>query len=160
MLWFSHITQADLRGRLLRTPEPAPARRPAPGTAPRPWTDLAWSPGPGPLRSSPAHSPPIDRTGVEPGQQPSHEWLPAHPPLQTADLRPGAPPRPAAATAGPSRRARRVAMAGGRGAPGRGRDEPQESYPQRQDHELQALEAIYGADFQDLRPDACGPVGT
>ncbi|KAM9644972.1 eIF-2-alpha kinase GCN2 isoform 2-T2 [Trichechus inunguis] len=49
-------------------------------------------------------------------------------------------------------------MAGGRGAPGRGRDEPPESYPQRQDHELQALEAIYGADFQDLRPDACGPV--
>jgi hypothetical protein len=51
-------------------------------------------------------------------------------------------------------------MAGGRGAPGRGRDEPQESYLQRQDHELQALEAIYGADFQDLRPDACGRVGT
>lgn len=51
-------------------------------------------------------------------------------------------------------------MAGGRGAPGRGRDEPPESYPQRQDHELQALEAIYGADFQDLRPDACGRVGT
>ncbi|XP_074184019.1 eIF-2-alpha kinase GCN2 isoform X3 [Rhinolophus sinicus] len=49
-------------------------------------------------------------------------------------------------------------MAGGRGVPGRGRDEPPESYPQRQDHELQALEAIYGADFQDLRPDACGPV--
>uniref|UniRef100_A0A287BL97 eIF-2-alpha kinase GCN2 n=2 Tax=Sus scrofa TaxID=9823 RepID=A0A287BL97_PIG len=49
-------------------------------------------------------------------------------------------------------------MAGGRGAPGRGRDEPPESYPQRQDHELQALEAIYGADFQDLRPDACGRV--
>ncbi|XP_073921747.1 eIF-2-alpha kinase GCN2 isoform X5 [Castor canadensis] len=49
-------------------------------------------------------------------------------------------------------------MAGGRGAPGRGRDEPQESYLQRQDHELQALEAIYGADFQDLRPDACGRV--
>ncbi|XP_004422047.1 PREDICTED: eukaryotic translation initiation factor 2-alpha kinase 4 [Ceratotherium simum simum] len=49
-------------------------------------------------------------------------------------------------------------MAGGRGAPGRGRDEPPESYPQRQDHELQALEAIYGADFQDLRPDACGSV--
>nr|XP_055172561.1 eIF-2-alpha kinase GCN2 isoform X3 [Nyctereutes procyonoides] len=45
-------------------------------------------------------------------------------------------------------------MAGGRGAPGRGRDEPPESYPQRQEHELQALEAIYGADFQDLRPDA------
>lgn len=52
------------------------------------------------------------------------------------------------------------AMAGGRGGPGRGRDEPPESYPQRQDHELQALEAIYGADFQDLRPDACGRVGT
>ena len=51
-------------------------------------------------------------------------------------------------------------MAGGRGAPGRGRDEPPESYPQRQDHELQALEAIYGADFQDLRPDARGRVGT
>uniref|UniRef100_A0A2K5PUW6 Eukaryotic translation initiation factor 2 alpha kinase 4 n=1 Tax=Cebus imitator TaxID=2715852 RepID=A0A2K5PUW6_CEBIM len=49
-------------------------------------------------------------------------------------------------------------MAGGRGAPGRGRDEPPESYPQRQDHELQALEAIYGEDFQDLRPDAYGPV--
>ncbi|KAJ1078985.1 hypothetical protein CapIbe_009233 [Capra ibex] len=49
-------------------------------------------------------------------------------------------------------------MAGGRGAPGRGRDEPPESYPQRQDHELQALEAIYGADFQDLRPDARGRV--
>ncbi|KAM5241039.1 eIF-2-alpha kinase GCN2 isoform 4-T4 [Hipposideros larvatus] len=49
-------------------------------------------------------------------------------------------------------------MAGGRGIPGRGREEPPESYPQRQDHELQALEAIYGADFQDLRPDACGPV--
>ncbi|ELW48177.1 Eukaryotic translation initiation factor 2-alpha kinase 4 [Tupaia chinensis] len=49
-------------------------------------------------------------------------------------------------------------MAGGRGVPGRGRDEPPESYSQRQDHELQALEAIYGADFQDLRPDACGPV--
>ncbi|XP_064148274.1 eIF-2-alpha kinase GCN2 isoform X3 [Loxodonta africana] len=49
-------------------------------------------------------------------------------------------------------------MAGGRGAPGRGRDEPPESYPQRQEHELQALEAIYGADFQDLRADACGPV--
>ncbi|XP_066244608.1 eIF-2-alpha kinase GCN2 isoform X2 [Saccopteryx leptura] len=49
-------------------------------------------------------------------------------------------------------------MAGGRGAPGRGRDEPPESYPQRQDHELQALEAIFGADFQDLRPNACGPV--
>ncbi|CAK6432380.1 unnamed protein product [Pipistrellus nathusii] len=49
-------------------------------------------------------------------------------------------------------------MAGGRGAPGRGRDEPPDSYPQRQEHELQALEAIYGADFQDLRPDACGPV--
>ncbi|XP_047592168.1 eIF-2-alpha kinase GCN2 isoform X1 [Lutra lutra] len=45
-------------------------------------------------------------------------------------------------------------MAGGRGVPGRGRDEPPESYPQRQEHELQALEAIYGADFQDLRPDA------
>lgn len=52
------------------------------------------------------------------------------------------------------------AMAGGRGVPGRSRDEPPESYPQRQDHELQALEAIYGADFQDLRPDACGGVGT
>lgn len=51
-------------------------------------------------------------------------------------------------------------MAGGRGAPGRGRDEPPESYPQRQDHELQALEAIYGADFQDLRPDVRGRVGT
>ncbi|XP_027975222.1 eIF-2-alpha kinase GCN2 isoform X2 [Eumetopias jubatus] len=49
-------------------------------------------------------------------------------------------------------------MAGGRGAPGRGRDEPPESYPQRQEHELQALEAIYGADFQDLRPDACKSV--
>ncbi|XP_026939655.1 eIF-2-alpha kinase GCN2 isoform X2 [Sagmatias obliquidens] len=49
-------------------------------------------------------------------------------------------------------------MAGGRGAHGRGRDEPPESYPQRQDHELQALEAIYGSDFQDLRPDACGRV--
>nr|XP_004660829.2 eIF-2-alpha kinase GCN2 [Jaculus jaculus] len=49
-------------------------------------------------------------------------------------------------------------MAGGRGAPGRGRAEPQESYSQRQDHELQALEAIYGSDFQDLRPDARGPV--
>uniref|UniRef100_A0A8C6A4A5 Eukaryotic translation initiation factor 2 alpha kinase 4 n=1 Tax=Marmota marmota marmota TaxID=9994 RepID=A0A8C6A4A5_MARMA len=49
-------------------------------------------------------------------------------------------------------------MTGGRGVPGRGRDEPQESYPQRQDHELQALEAIYGADFQDLRLNACGPV--
>ncbi|KAF6351176.1 eukaryotic translation initiation factor 2 alpha kinase 4 [Rhinolophus ferrumequinum] len=49
-------------------------------------------------------------------------------------------------------------MAGGRGVPGRSRDEPPESYPQRQDHELQALEAIYGADFQDLRPDACGGV--
>ncbi|XP_036152843.1 eIF-2-alpha kinase GCN2 isoform X2 [Myotis myotis] len=49
-------------------------------------------------------------------------------------------------------------MAGGRGAPGRGREEAPDSYPQRQDHELQALEAIYGADFQDLRPDACGPV--
>ncbi|XP_055989347.1 eIF-2-alpha kinase GCN2 [Sorex fumeus] len=49
-------------------------------------------------------------------------------------------------------------MAGGRGARGRGRDEQPESYPQRQDHELQALEAIYGADFQDLRPDACESV--
>ncbi|XP_019500397.1 PREDICTED: eIF-2-alpha kinase GCN2 [Hipposideros armiger] len=49
-------------------------------------------------------------------------------------------------------------MAGGRGIPGRRGEEPPESYPQRQDHELQALEAIYGADFQDLRPDACGPV--
>ncbi|XP_006883089.1 PREDICTED: eukaryotic translation initiation factor 2-alpha kinase 4 [Elephantulus edwardii] len=49
-------------------------------------------------------------------------------------------------------------MAGGRGAPARGRDEPPESYPQRQDHELQALEAIYGADFKDLRPNACGRV--
>nr|XP_060150457.1 eIF-2-alpha kinase GCN2 isoform X2 [Globicephala melas] len=49
-------------------------------------------------------------------------------------------------------------MAGGRGAHGRGRDEPPESYPQRQDHELQALEAIYGSDFQDLRLDACGRV--
>ncbi|XP_042543483.1 eIF-2-alpha kinase GCN2 isoform X1 [Dipodomys spectabilis] len=49
-------------------------------------------------------------------------------------------------------------MAGGRGTPGRGRDEPQETYPQRQDHELQALEAIYGADFQDLRRDSRGPV--
>ncbi|XP_004712755.1 eIF-2-alpha kinase GCN2 [Echinops telfairi] len=49
-------------------------------------------------------------------------------------------------------------MAGSRAAPGRGRDEPPESYLQRQDHELQALEAIYGADFQDLRPDACGLV--
>ncbi|XP_045387205.1 eIF-2-alpha kinase GCN2 isoform X6 [Lemur catta] len=49
-------------------------------------------------------------------------------------------------------------MVGGRGAPGRGRDEPPESYPQRQDHELQALEAIYGADFQDLRPHARGPI--
>ncbi|XP_060003026.1 eIF-2-alpha kinase GCN2 isoform X1 [Lagenorhynchus albirostris] len=49
-------------------------------------------------------------------------------------------------------------MAGGRGAHGRGLDEPPESYPQRQDHELQALEAIYGSDFQDLRPDACGRV--
>ncbi|KAK2103820.1 Eukaryotic translation initiation factor 2 alpha kinase 4 [Saguinus oedipus] len=48
-------------------------------------------------------------------------------------------------------------MAGGWGVPGRGRDEPPESYPQRQDHELQALEAIYGEDFQDLRPDAYGP---
>ncbi|XP_075388029.1 eIF-2-alpha kinase GCN2 [Tenrec ecaudatus] len=45
-------------------------------------------------------------------------------------------------------------MAGSRGAPGRGRDEPPESYLQRQEHELQALEAIYGAEFQDLRPDA------
>nr|XP_048315940.1 eIF-2-alpha kinase GCN2 isoform X2 [Myodes glareolus] len=45
-------------------------------------------------------------------------------------------------------------MAGGHGASGRGRAEPQESYSQRQDHELQALEAIYGSDFQDLRPDA------
>lgn len=51
-------------------------------------------------------------------------------------------------------------MAGGRGGPGRGPDEPPESYPQRQEHELQALEAIYGADFQDLRPDACRSVGT
>lgn len=51
-------------------------------------------------------------------------------------------------------------MAGGRGASGRGRAEPQESYSQRQDHELQALEAIYGSDFQDLRPDARGRVGT
>lgn len=51
-------------------------------------------------------------------------------------------------------------MAGGRGASGRGRAEPQESYSQRQDHELQALEAIYGPDFQDLRPDARGRVGT
>ncbi|XP_036039268.1 eIF-2-alpha kinase GCN2 isoform X2 [Onychomys torridus] len=49
-------------------------------------------------------------------------------------------------------------MAGGRGASGRGRAEPQESYSQRQDHELQALEAIYGPDFQDLRPDARGRV--
>ncbi|XP_077620823.1 eIF-2-alpha kinase GCN2 isoform X1 [Crocuta crocuta] len=49
-------------------------------------------------------------------------------------------------------------MAGGRGGPGRGLDEPPESYPQRQEHELQALEAIYGADFQDLRPDACKSV--
>lgn len=49
-------------------------------------------------------------------------------------------------------------MAGGRGASGRGRAEPQESYSQRQDHELQALEAIYGSDFQDLRPDARGRV--
>ncbi|KAF6129829.1 eukaryotic translation initiation factor 2 alpha kinase 4 [Phyllostomus discolor] len=49
-------------------------------------------------------------------------------------------------------------MAGGRGTRGRRRDEPPESYLQRQDHELQALESIYGADFQDLRPDACGPV--
>ncbi|KAM5235707.1 eIF-2-alpha kinase GCN2 [Ctenodactylus gundi] len=49
-------------------------------------------------------------------------------------------------------------MAGGRGARGRVRNEPQESYPQRQDHELQALEAIYGADFQDLRPGARGRV--
>ncbi|XP_003503470.1 eIF-2-alpha kinase GCN2 isoform X1 [Cricetulus griseus] len=49
-------------------------------------------------------------------------------------------------------------MAGGCGASGRGRAEPQESYSQRQDHELQALEAIYGPDFQDLRPDARGPV--
>ncbi|KAM7327555.1 hypothetical protein ACRRTK_013922 [Alexandromys fortis] len=49
-------------------------------------------------------------------------------------------------------------MAGGRGASGRGRAEPQESYSQRQDHELQALEAIYGSDFQDLRPDAHQPV--
>lgn len=51
-------------------------------------------------------------------------------------------------------------MAGGRGTRGRRREEPPESYLQRQDHELQALGAIYGADFQDLRPDACGPVGT
>lgn len=51
-------------------------------------------------------------------------------------------------------------MAGGRGAAGRGPAEPQESYSQRQDHELQALEAIYGSDFQDLRPDARGRVGT
>nr|D4A7V9.2 RecName: Full=eIF-2-alpha kinase GCN2; AltName: Full=Eukaryotic translation initiation factor 2-alpha kinase 4; AltName: Full=GCN2-like protein [Rattus norvegicus] len=49
-------------------------------------------------------------------------------------------------------------MAGGRGAAGRGPAEPQESYSQRQDHELQALEAIYGSDFQDLRPDARGRV--
>ncbi|XP_026643675.1 eIF-2-alpha kinase GCN2 isoform X2 [Microtus ochrogaster] len=49
-------------------------------------------------------------------------------------------------------------MAGGRGASGRGRAEPQESYSQRQDLELQALEAIYGSDFQDLRPDAHQPV--
>lgn len=53
-----------------------------------------------------------------------------------------------------------AAMAGGHGASGRGRAEPQESYSQRQDHELQALEAIYGADFQDLRPDAHQRVGT
>lgn len=64
------------------------------------------------------------------------------------------------AATGPPSLSCRFAMAGGRGAPVRGRDEPPESYPQRQDHELQALEAIYGADFQDLRPDACGPVGT
>lgn len=51
-------------------------------------------------------------------------------------------------------------MAGGRGASGRSRAEQQESYSQRQDHELQALEAIYGSDFQDLRPDARGRVGT
>uniref|UniRef100_A0A5F8HFI8 eIF-2-alpha kinase GCN2 n=1 Tax=Monodelphis domestica TaxID=13616 RepID=A0A5F8HFI8_MONDO len=37
-----------------------------------------------------------------------------------------------------------------RGA-GDGPAEQSESYPQRQDHELQALEAIYGGDFQDLR---------
>ncbi|KAM7159039.1 eIF-2-alpha kinase GCN2 isoform 2-T2 [Molossus nigricans] len=49
-------------------------------------------------------------------------------------------------------------MAEGSGAPGRPRDEPPESYLQRQDNELQALGAIFGADFQDLRPDACGPV--
>lgn len=51
-------------------------------------------------------------------------------------------------------------MAGGRGTSGRYGEESSESYPQRQDHELQALEAIYGADFQDLRPDACKRVGT
>ncbi|XP_029423769.1 eIF-2-alpha kinase GCN2 isoform X2 [Nannospalax galili] len=49
-------------------------------------------------------------------------------------------------------------MAGGRGASGSGRAEPQESYSQRQDHELQALEAIYGSDFQNVRPDARGRV--
>lgn len=67
---------------------------------------------------------------------------------------------PITATTRPPGLGHRVAMAGGRGAPGRGRDEPPESYPQRQEHELQALEAIYGADFQDLRPDACKSVGT
>lgn len=67
---------------------------------------------------------------------------------------------PTTATARPSALGYRVAMAGGRGGPGRGRDEPPESYPQRQEHELQALEAIYGADFQDLRPAAGKSVGT
>uniref|UniRef100_A0A4X2KNI7 RWD domain-containing protein n=1 Tax=Vombatus ursinus TaxID=29139 RepID=A0A4X2KNI7_VOMUR len=44
-----------------------------------------------------------------------------------------------------------------RGA-GDGAAEQPESYPQRQDHELQALEAIYGGDFQDLRRQRPGQV--
>ncbi|XP_031807936.1 eIF-2-alpha kinase GCN2 isoform X2 [Sarcophilus harrisii] len=44
-----------------------------------------------------------------------------------------------------------------RGA-GDGGAEQSESYPQRQDHELQALEAIYGCDFQDLRRPRPGQV--
>lgn len=83
---------------------------------------------------------------------------PAHRPVSGTGPRPPARLGPVAAAARPPCLGSRVAMTGGRGVPGRGRDEPQESYPQRQDHELQALEAIYGADFQDLRLNACGPL--
>lgn len=121
----------------------------------------------GALRSSPGPPPAEPRLRARPRQRPApgRGPPPAEPrPLPSqwspSQLSPGARPGPTTATARPPGLGLRVAMAGGRGGPGRGLDEPPESYPQRQEHELQALEAIYGADFQDLRPDACKSVGT